>query len=146
MRGVLLLRIETVRIRCLDMRARCALALAAERPAERAALLAAAERDARSIARARSPWATHLAQLLRASAASLRGDRERATRLLREAIAGFESAQMAMHATAARHRLAAIVGGEEQRTLEAQTWAWMREQGVADAEALVSVMAPGFLR
>ena len=53
---------------------------------------------------------------------------------------------MAMHATAARHRLAGLVGGDEQRALEARTSAWMRDQGVADAEALVSVLAPGFAR
>jgi hypothetical protein len=146
LRGVLLFRIETVHIRCLEMRARCALGVARERPAERDALLAAVERDARRIAWERAPWAASLAQLLRASAASIRGDRERATRLLREAIAGFESAEMAMHATAARYRLARLVGGDEQRALEAQTSAWLREQGVADAEALVSVVAPGFPR
>jgi hypothetical protein len=144
LRNVLLLRIETVRIRCLDMRARCALAVASERPADCAALLAAVERDSRGIAKERAPWATSLARLLRASAASIRGDRDRAVMLLREAIAGFESAQMAMHATASRYRLARLVGGEEQRALEAQASAWMREQGVADAEALVSVVAPGF--
>jgi len=146
LRGVLLFRIETVRIRCLDMRARCALAVASERPEECAALLAAVERDARRIGRERAPWATSLARLLRASAASIRGDQARATKLLREAIAGFESAQMAMHATAGRYRLARLVGGDEQRALEAQASAWMREQGVADAEALVSVLAPGFPR
>jgi serine/threonine protein kinase/tetratricopeptide (TPR) repeat protein len=146
LRGVLLFRIETVRIRCLEMRARCALGVARERPAECAALVAAAERDARRIARERAPWAIALARLLRASAASIRGDRERAIALLRQAIAGFESAEMAMHATAARHRLAGIVEGEEKRALEARTCAWLREQGVADADALVSVLAPGFAR
>jgi len=38
------------------------------------------------------------------------------------------------------------VEGEEKRALEARTYAWLREQGVADAEALVSVLAPGFAR
>jgi serine/threonine protein kinase/tetratricopeptide (TPR) repeat protein len=149
LRSVLLFRIETVRIRCLDMRARCALAVARERPEERATLLASVERDARSIAREPAPWATSLARLLRASAASIRGDQDRATTLLRAAIVGFESAGMAMHATAARHQLAKLVGGfdgAEQQALEARTSAWMREQGVADAEALVSVLAPGFPR
>jgi tetratricopeptide (TPR) repeat protein len=146
LRGVLLFRIQTVRVRCLEMRARCALAVACERPTERGALIVAAERDARKIARERAPWTAALSRLLRASAASLRGDRERAVSLLREAIAGFESAEMAMHATAARYRLARLVGGDEQRALEARTSAWLREQGVADAEALVSVLAPGFPR
>ncbi|MGD0526580.1 MAG: AAA family ATPase [Polyangiaceae bacterium] len=148
LRRVLLFRIETVRIRCLEMRARCALALAAasERAAEREALIVAAERDARRIAAERAPWALGLAQLSQAAAAALRGDRSRAVGRLREAITSFESAEMAMHATAARHRLARLLGGDEQQALEARTSAWLRDQGVADAEALVSVLAPGFPR
>ncbi|HEX3344642.1 MAG TPA: hypothetical protein VHS09_08710, partial [Polyangiaceae bacterium] len=146
LRRVLLFRIATVRIRCLEMRARCALAVARERPEASRALLASAERDAGRIARERAPWATALAWLLRASAAALRGDRARATALLRKAIAGFEAADMALHATAARWRLAGLVGGEEQQALEARAAAWLREEGVADAEALVSTLAPGFPR
>ena len=123
------------------------------RPGARSPLLAAAERDARRIARTRSPWAAPLAGLIRASAASVRSDLERAIALLRDAVAGFEAAEMAMHATAARWRLAQHLGSvsnvgpapdAERRALESQTGAWMREQGVVDPDALVAVVAPGF--
>jgi tetratricopeptide (TPR) repeat protein len=150
MRRALLLRIETVRVRFLDARARCTLAVASARArdddrSELRGLLAAVERDARGMARGRAPWTVGLAGLLRASAASLRGNRVAATRLLRKAIACFDAADMAMHAAAGRYRLAALEEGDERRRLEEQSTTWMQEQGVADVRALVSVVAPGFL-
>jgi tetratricopeptide (TPR) repeat protein len=142
MQRALLLRIETVRIRCLDMRARCALKVAGERGPGWSALVARAERDARSIRRVRAAWAMPLAQLLLASAALLRGDRERAVAGLRLAIAGFEAADMALHAAAATRRLAALVGGDEGRASSERAAAWLRDQGVVDVDALVGVVAP----
>jgi hypothetical protein len=143
LRRAVLLRIKTVRIRCLEMRARCALAVAATRPAsERRALVARARRDARAIARARAPWTTAVSKLLLGSAASLCGDAIEARVLLREAIGAFEAADMALHAAATRWRLAQLVGGDEGRELEERTRAWMKEQGVAEVDALVRTVAP----
>jgi hypothetical protein len=64
--------------------------------------------------------------------------------LLREAIYGFESADMALYATAARRRLAQLVGGDEGKPLLAQTDAWMRDNGVVNPDALTAMVAPGY--
>jgi hypothetical protein len=145
MRRAMLLRIETVRIRCLDLRARCALAAAAEGGPDAIRLAAAAERDARAIASTRAAWGLPLAGLVRAAAASIRGNRRRATALLREAIAQFEAQDMTLHAAAARWRLARLVDDGEGQRLEAKVRAWVDEQGATDIDGLAAVVAPGFL-
>jgi hypothetical protein len=142
MRRALLLRIESVRLRCLEMRARCALKVAASRGPGWAALVVKAERDARSIRRERAGWATPMADLLLAAAAGARGQQGRAVAGLHRAIAGFDAAGMALHATAARRRLADLVGGDEGRVSSERAAAWLRDQGVVDVDALVGVVAP----
>jgi len=144
MRRALLLRIETVRIWTAEMHGRSALAVAQADPVARRSLLAAVERDARTIIRQRAPWAVPLARLLSAAVAASSGRTASATMLLREAIYGFESADMALYATAARRRLAQLMGGEEGKTLLAQTDAWMHEHGVVNPDALTAMVAPGY--
>jgi serine/threonine protein kinase/tetratricopeptide (TPR) repeat protein len=144
MRRAHLTRIGTVRIRTIEMHGRCALAVAARHPEERRTLLAAAERDARSIERERAAWAMPPARMLRAGVAFLRGERDQALMLLREAIYGCETADMALHATAARRQLGRLLGGDEGRKLLERTDEWMKGQAVADADALSAMMAPGY--
>ncbi|HEX8794775.1 MAG TPA: protein kinase [Polyangiaceae bacterium] len=144
MRRAQLTRIGTVRIRTIEMHGRCALAVADRHPEERRTLLAAVARDARAIEREEASWAMPTARMLRAGVANLRGDREQAAMLLREAIYGCENGDLGLHATAARRRLGRLVGGEEGRKLLEQTDAWMRDQGVADADAMTATMAPGY--
>jgi hypothetical protein len=146
MRRALLLRIATVRIWTADMHGRSALAVARieTQPAARAALLRQVDASVRAILREGAAWAAPLAHLLRAGAAELRGKRERATDELRQAVYGFEAADMSMHARAAQRWLGALVGGEEGESLRGQTDAWFREQQVKDAEALTAMCAPGY--
>jgi serine/threonine protein kinase/tetratricopeptide (TPR) repeat protein len=144
MRRAHLTRIGTVRIRTIEMHGRCALAVAARHPEEHRTLLAAVVRDARAIERERAPWAMPLARMLRAGAAHLGGDRDQGLMLLREAIYGCETADMALHATAARRRLGQLLGGDEGRKLLELTDEWMRSQGVADADAMTAMVAPGY--
>jgi serine/threonine protein kinase/tetratricopeptide (TPR) repeat protein len=144
MRRAHLTRIGTVRIRTIEMHGRAALAVSARHPEERRTLLAAVERDARSIDRERAAWAMPLARLLRAGAAHQRGDRDQALMLLREAIFGCETADMALHATAARRRLGQLLGGDEGRKLLERTDEWLKGQGVADADAMTAMIAPGY--
>jgi serine/threonine protein kinase len=144
LRRALLLRIATVRIWSAELHGRAALAAAQRDPEARPALLRQVEADARAILRERAVWAAPLARMLRAGAANLRGQHDRAIQLLREAIYGFDAADMALCATAARARLADLVGGDEGRSLRAQTDAWMREQQVVRPAALTAMVAPGY--
>ncbi len=144
LRRAMLLRIGTVRLWTTEMRGRCALAVAARSPAERRALLASVQKDARVLERGACPWAEPMARLLRGAVASMRGDLEGAVLCLRQALYGFEAADMALYANAARARLAARVGGDEAAALRAQIDAWMKAHGVAHPERLIAMVTPGY--
>jgi hypothetical protein len=140
----LLLRVQPVRITALYLRASAALA-AAERGSQRAELLPRVERDARDLAGEKMGWSDPLAALLRAAAAHLerRGARQVEDHL-DAAVRGFDAADMALYAAAARRRLGVLVGGDRGRSLTERADAFMRDQKIVDAARLTRVLAPGF--
>jgi hypothetical protein len=141
----LLLRVQLTRLEALHLRARAALAAALEGSGgDRAALTAAARRDARRVAREKTRWATPLAGLLRAAAADLSGDRDGAVAELRAALAGLDAADMKLYAAAARRQLAGLVGGDEGRTLDAEAGAFFAGEGIVAPERMVRMLVPGF--
>jgi hypothetical protein len=109
-------------------------------------LLRLAAKSARRLARQQLPWTRALAQLIKAGVASLRGDADRAERLLANAAELFESADMGLFAASARRHLGQLRGGDEGRELIEQADAWMRTQLIADPSRMASCLAPGFLR
>jgi hypothetical protein len=60
------------------------------------------------------------------------------------AIVGFDEADMALEAAAARRRLGEIVGGDAGRELIARSEEYMRQQQIRRSERMVAVLAPGF--
>jgi hypothetical protein len=132
-------------IRGLDTRARLRLGTAAhvEDARERHALVDGVERHARAILRERTRWGDPLAWILRAGAAATAGDAERALRSLEAAEAGFTTAEMALHAAAARRRRGELVGGDVGRDLVASVDAWMAGQNVRNPERMTAMLAPG---
>ncbi|HEY7512125.1 MAG TPA: hypothetical protein VIG50_17825, partial [Vicinamibacteria bacterium] len=132
-------------IRGLDTRARLRLGTAAhvEDARERHALVDGVERHARAILRERTRWGDPLAWILRAGAAATAGDAERALRSLEAAEAGFTTAEMALHAAAARRRRGELVGGDVGRDLVASVDAWMAGQSVRNPERMTAMLAPG---
>jgi serine/threonine protein kinase len=141
----MLLMVQLTRLEALDARARSALA-AAERTPQPAALLGRVHRDARRIAKERMPWASPLACMLEAGALSVSGDRERAIPLLREAASGFDGADMALHAAAARRCLGGVLGGDEGARLREAASTYFAAEGVADPARMAAMLAPGFGR
>jgi tetratricopeptide (TPR) repeat protein len=143
-RSLLPFAVQFVRIDTRHLRARAALAASEDGGARE--LVAAAERDARAIARERMAWSTPLATLLRAGVASRRGRDEQAVELLREAARGFDEVHMALYAAAARSRLGAELGGEEGRALVRAAEETMAAEGVKAPAKMVAMLAPGFGR
>ncbi len=140
-----LLAVEQLRLEALFLRGRAALAAASARddslpPGER--LLAEAAAAARRIDRARMPWATPLASLLRAGVAAARGDGGGAAQLLGEATAQLELQEMRVYAAAARRRRGELLGGAEGRAAVAEADGWFAGQGVADPVAMAGLFAP----
>ena len=112
---------QLTRLEAQHLRGRAALAVAAQRPEVRARFLAMAKKDAKRVAGAKAPWATPLARLLVAGAASQEGDRPAMERELRAAIAELDAADMKLYAAAARWRLGEVQAAED----------WMRGEGIA---------------
>jgi hypothetical protein len=141
--GSLLHRVQDVRIRAREVRARSSLASAVGATDPRV-LLRAAERDARQLEREGRPDCTALAMLTRAGVAAVRGDTAGAVALLTGAAAGFDTADMRLDAAAARRRLGEVLGGEQGRSLVAQADSWMAAQQIRSPARMVAMLAPGF--
>ncbi len=138
----LLLRAQGLRIDVLHLRARLALASATGRVREERLRIATAAAD--QIAAENMPWSDPLAQLIHAALARQNGDDSSAADLAAQAIAGFESVDMALYAEAARRRLGELLGGDRGRELIAQSEVWMTRQQIKNPAAVTNLMAPGF--
>jgi len=133
------LRVQLISILARSLRGRAALAAApgAERPE---ALLRVAESDAAAIEAERTSWAEPLARLLRAGAAARRGRIEPCVAELTRAEAGFERADMALHAAAARRRRGEVLAGDEGRRLVEEADAWMASQDIRNQVRMTAML------
>ncbi len=141
----MLLRIELTCTEARILRSRTALAAAIARgidSARGARLVREAEKTLRRVERRKIFWAEPLAQLVRAGIASARGEDARARELLVAAAAGFEAADMDLHAAISRRRRGQVSGVDGKRLIR-ETDRWLADQGVADVERLAGVIAPG---
>jgi hypothetical protein len=100
-------------------------------------------RDARRIRREKTQWGDPLATLLCGGIASLRGEREKALESLTSAEAGFDAANMALYAAAARRCRGLVLGGDEGRALVEAADAWMRGERIQNPERMTAMLAPG---
>ena len=117
LRWSFLMRVQYVCLESLHHRARAALALACDGTvveAERRKLLRVAAQDTARMKRRRMPWGDALANLTEGGIAAARGNPDGAMALLRAAEAGFEAADMALYAAAARRRRGQLTGGERR--------------------------------
>jgi hypothetical protein len=137
----LLVRMQHLRILVGHGLARGALA-GATAMSNRDPLLRDAECSARRLEGVRMGSAA-LAKLVRAGIAAVRGDAPRAVALLTEAAAGFDAADMRLHAAAARRRLGGLLGGTEGEALVAKADAWMAGQQIRNPARLTATLAPG---
>lgn len=141
-RRALIFRIQSVRIEGMHLRARAAIAAAADSP-DPESLLAIAERDARMIGREReAPWAQPLSLLELACIASARGDTKCATDLFARAIPLFEEHAMRLEAAVCRRARGQLVGGDEGRALIAEADAFLEAQHVRDPDRMTDCLVP----
>lgn len=148
----LLLRLPSIRIELLHLRARAALMAAAleERDGRHAGdarrrLCRAALSDATTIASARTLHAAPMSWLIRAGVAQAErrtadaiGELARARRALREV-------GMELHAWAAEYAEGVLTGGDGGREMTARAVAWMRSQRIERPDRMTMVLVPGFL-
>lgn len=136
-----LLRVQSVRVDILYLRGAATVA-AAPPGSERAAMLRAAERDARALEREDSAYARALSRALSAAVALERGRLERAGALYDEAARGFDALDMSLFAAAMRWRLGGILLGDEGRALIDDAETTVRERGVVRPDRIVAMLAP----
>lgn len=143
----LLLRLPFFRLWLLFLRCFMLIAAAAEERPSRARerRLAWAERMLRGLRRSPIACAGALAAGLRALIAAVRGDPAMLA-LLREALWGFEEAELGLHAACARRRLGEVLGGDEGRALTDQADRWLAAQGFRAPTRVLAYMTPGFMR
>jgi hypothetical protein len=138
-----MLRTKVAFLQCTELRARAAVAAACRNtPSRTRSLLRSAERDADAIERLGAPPSAPLAALVRAAVQHQRGDREGTLRWLAAAASGFDAADMALHAHAARRRQGGLIGDEGRALIEATDSA-LRAGFVAEPARLVAMIAPG---
>lgn len=125
------------------IRARCALLMASERPAEAAVFLRIARRMQSHLARDSRGWPAASAALIGATLDYQVGDRSSAIRGLYAAAALFDSADMQLYAWATRWRLGALLSPNDGRALVAQAVAWAEAESVKNPRALFRWAAPG---
>ena len=143
LRRSLILRVQFARIEFAHLRARCALALAATGNPEAAALVTTAERDAKKIDRESTPWGAAVAKLVRAGAASWRGERHSAAELLTCAEQELESCGMALYTASVRLLRGELIGGEEGRRLVSEATRWMSGQKIVNPARISAMLVPG---
>ncbi len=137
----LVLQIQQLLIEFLYLRGRSALSAAAKGGMRREHMKAGL-RDAERLQGTGAAWAQPLGELLHASHSALRGEKQNAVRRLDAAILGFEQGKLALHAMAARYRLAELESDAEGI---ARATAWFRQHHVMRPARWVDFLAPSVL-
>ena len=138
------LRVEIIRLMAYLTRAGTALAAIDDSPGEAAALVAAAERDARRLERELSERGAAHARHIRAAIAWRRGDRAQAATLLDQAAVWFERESLAAFAAAARRYQGLAMGTDAGRRLVDHADAFFYAQSVRNPARTAAVHMPGF--
>lgn len=134
LRRAMLLRVQFVRVKMRELRARTMLAVVASGRRPTARLLEPFDREVAALRDERALWATGLADLLDAARLDVL-ERGAAGPAFDTAAASFDRAGMALHAAVARVR-----GGDDAAPEAA---AWLLARGVRAPERLVAMLSPG---
>jgi hypothetical protein len=145
LRRSLLMEVQSVRVTCLELRARTALALVLQgrpEPGLRKRLLGSAYHDMRRIEREGVGYGDALALRLEALDALAQGRPDQAGALLFQAELAFQACDMTLHAVVARHRRGRMEGPSGAEQVEAAE-RWMRGQKIVNPARFVAMHLPG---
>jgi hypothetical protein len=146
LRRSLLLRVQFIRTSMNFLRARAALAAAAQlknsRSTEASALFGVASRAARRLAREGMPCPSAYAHVIRGALAALTGDAPRAAIVLAEAAERFDAVDMRLCATAVRRRWGELIGGSRGQAAVASANRWMMDQKIHNPASMASMILP----
>jgi len=137
-----LLRIQSFYLQILHLQARTIIALVAQEPSF-ISLLKVAKNNARLIEKENMPWGNAFAKQIYASIAAIKGEKEKATKLLAETEKNFESVDMLLYATAVRHRRGELLGNDQGNHLIETSRLWMSNQQIKNSSAITNMLVPG---
>jgi hypothetical protein len=139
-----LLLAQMIRITCLELRARMALAVGSITldPERRRPYLALAHRDAKALRRERIEYGTALAHRLATIEAWLRGSREEALGSALLAEMAFNACDMALHANVMK-RCRGLAKGLPGQDLVQEAETWMHGQGIVSPPRMTAMYLPG---
>ena len=138
-----LLSVQLMRVLTLFVRGRSAIASLEGLPeADRDARLGEARAAQRALENEGMAWSAPLASLVGASLAKATGDTAGAESALRRAIEQADAAAMHLHASAARHRLGSLLGGEAGDATLREAEEHMKGQGVRAPEKYTRMLVP----
>jgi hypothetical protein len=142
--GSFLKRVQLFRVDVTQLYAYCTLA-AATAVRESRSRLREAEAFAKRLRRESTAWSGAAALYVQGTVAAARRDRNTALKLLGEALAAFQAADMNLHAAAVRRRLGELTEGAKGKALVAEADEWMAGQQIKNPARMAAVFAPGFL-
>jgi serine/threonine protein kinase len=141
----MLFRIQMIRIDMLELRSRCALAMA-EKSNSPDVYLHVAKSDARRLEGAGQNWAHAHAHYVQAGIAACEEDAIQAVQKLLVATEGYFAAGMPLRAHLLRYRLAEIQGTAEIRARREEAERWIRSQGIVSTARWAGLFAPGLAK
>ncbi len=139
-----LMSVQAIRITCLELRARLALALAGttQEPKARRDYLRTSKKDTASIQREQIDYGQALALRLETIAAWLDGRTDDALGFAFLAESAFEASEMALHANVMK-RCRGLLRGESGLPLVREADEWMKRQGVVAPARMMAMYLPG---
>lgn len=142
-RWSLLSQVQDLRIEMLQLRAYCALAMAAH-SGDPSRYLRAAVKDAGRLRREQMPWTEALALYIEGTVAHLRGHVAQAIEKLEAAVASFDRLDAGLHAATTRRRLGRLQGTPENNGRMQESDEWMLSQNIKNPARLTAAYAPGY--
>ncbi|MFY9222530.1 MAG: protein kinase [Blastocatellia bacterium] len=137
-----LLRIQSFYLQILHLQARTILALVAKDPSS-SSLLKVASRNAQLIEKENMPWGNAFAKQIYASIAAIKGEKEKAIKLLTETEKNFESVDMLLYATVVRRRRGELLANDQGKQLIETTDNWIKTQQIKKPDAMANMLVPG---
>jgi hypothetical protein len=139
----LLLNVQHMRAQSAFVRGRSAIASLEAQPEHREARLAEVRQLAAQLEAEGMGWTAPFASILNAGVANAQGDHAGAATSLRSAIERADAAGMSGYATATRHKLGILLGGDEGLALMQRAEQAMKAQGIRAPARFASTLVPG---